>query len=227
MTDILSHLELYQQHLPHPPEEIVEDAENIDLEFLLEDLPKMLSSMKLGTERIKDIMQSLRNFSRTDTANKIPVDIHAGIDSSLMILQHRLKSQGELQEIKVVKEYGKLPPVECYAGSLNQVFMNILANAIDAMEDVRKASEKEISISTELIDDDWVTIRIKDNGLGMIEEVRQRLFEAFFTTKPEGKGTGLGLSISYQIVTEKHGGMLTCISAPGQGTEFVITIPRR
>jgi len=225
VNDLIHHLELYQQHLSQPPQAILEDAEEIDLEFLIEDLPKLLESMKMGTDRIKDIMQSLRNFSRTDTADKKPADIHAGLDSTVMILHHRLKGSGELRAINIVREYGNLPSVECYAGSLNQVFMNILANAIDAMEEVRKTSEKEIRIQTELTDDHWIVIRIKDNGLGMTEEVKQRLFDAFFTTKSEGKGTGLGLSISYQIVTEKHGGMLTCVSAPGEGAEFAIAIP--
>lgn len=224
VNDLVGHLELYQQHYPQPPQAIIEDAQEIDLEFLLEDLPKMLNSMKLGTERIKDIMQSLRNFSRSDSDQKKPADIHAGLDSTLMILQHRLKAKSEFKVIHVVKEYGDLPLVDCYAGSLNQVFMNLLANAIDALEEERKISEKEIRIRTEKTDG-WITIHIRDNGLGMTEDVRQRLFEAFFTTKPEGKGTGLGLSISHQIVTEKHGGTITCTSAPGQGTEFTIALP--
>lgn len=224
VQDLMHHLALYQQALSHPPQEIVEDAEDIDLEFLCRDLPKMLSSMKLGTERIKDIMQSLRNFSRTDTNQKKPADIHAGIDSTLMILQHRLKAHGEFRAINIIKEYGDLPSVECYAGSLNQVFMNILANAIDALDELRKVNEKEIYIRTEVVDD-CVMIRIRDNGPGITDIVRDRLFEAFFTTKAEGKGTGLGLSISYQIITEKHGGLLTCTSVLDEGTEFAIAIP--
>ncbi len=222
---LMKHINLYQKYFPNPPAEIQENEEDIELEYLIEDLPKMLSSMKLGTDRIREIMQSLRNFSRTDTAEKKPADIHAGIDSTLMILQHRLKPKGELEEIRIVKEYGDLPEIACYAGSLNQVFMNILANSIDAMEEARVKHKKTITIKTEIIDGDSVVIRIKDDGPGMTEEVRQRLFDAFFTTKPEGKGTGLGLSISHQIVVEKHGGKLECISVPGEGAEFLIEIP--
>jgi len=224
-ADLMKHINLYQKYFPNPPAEIQENEEDIELEYLIEDLPKMLSSMKLGTDRIREIMQSLRNFSRTDTSEKKPADIHAGIDSTLMILQHRLKPKGELEEIRIVKEYGDLPEIACYAGSLNQVFMNILANSIDAMEEARVKHKKTITIRTEMIDEDRVVIRIKDDGPGMTEEVRQRLFDAFFTTKPEGKGTGLGLSISHQIVVEKHGGKLECISAPGEGAEFQIEIP--
>jgi len=222
---LTNHISLYQENFPNPPDQIKEDAEDIEIEYLIEDLPQMLSSMKLGIDRIRDIMQSLRNFSRVDTADKKPADIHAGIDSTLMILQHRLKPKGELEEIAIVKEYGDLPEIACYSGSLNQVFMNIIANSIDAMEGERARSPKHITIRTQQIDDDKVAIRIKDDGPGMTEEVRQRLFDAFFTTKPEGKGTGLGLSISYQIVVEKHGGKLQCVSAPGQGAEFIIEIP--
>jgi len=224
-ADLMKHINLYQKYFPNPPAEIQENEEDIELEYLIEDLPKMLSSMKLGTDRIREIMQSLRNFSRTDTTEKKPADIHAGIDSTLMILQHRLKPKGELEEIRIVKEYGDLPEIACYAGSLNQVFMNILANSIDAMEEARVKHKKTITIRTEMIDGDSVVIRIKDDGPGMTEEVRQRLFDAFFTTKPEGKGTGLGLSISHQIVVEKHGGKLECISVPGEGAEFLIEIP--
>ncbi len=222
---LTNHISLYQENFPNPPDQIKEDAEDIEIEYLIEDLPQMLSSMKLGIDRIRDIMQSLRNFSRVDTADKKPADIHAGIDSTLMILQHRLKPKGELEEIAIIKEYGDLPEIACYSGSLNQVFMNIIANSIDAMEGERARSPKHITIRTEQIDDDKVVIRIKDDGPGMTEEVRERLFDAFFTTKPEGKGTGLGLSISYQIVVEKHGGKLQCVSAPGQGAEFIIEIP--
>jgi signal transduction histidine kinase len=222
---LMKHIKLYQKYLPNPPAEIQASEEDIELDYLIQDLPKILSSMKLGTDRIREIMQSLRNFSRLDSTEKKPANIHTGIDSTLMILQHRLKPRGELAEINVVKEYGDLPEIACYAGSLNQVFMNILANSIDAMEELRVKQKKTITIKTEQIDSDTVTIRIKDDGPGMTEKVRQQLFNAFFTTKPEGKGTGLGLSISYQIVVEKHGGKLECVSAPGQGAEFIITIP--
>ncbi|MBW4681312.1 MAG: AAA family ATPase [Microcoleus vaginatus WJT46-NPBG5] len=225
VKDLLKHLQLYQKYLPAVPNEILEDAEEIDLEFLMEDLPKMLSSMQVGTDRIKEIMQSLRNFSRVDTAEKKPTDIHAGIDSTLMILQHRLKAKGEQKAIVVVKEYGELPLVECYAGQLNQVFMNLLANAIDAMQEARLTSEKEIRIRTELVENNRIAIQIQDNGPGMTEAIQSKLFEPFFTTKPVGKGTGLGLSISHQIIVEKHGGNLQCFSDPGQGAKFVIEIP--
>lgn len=232
VEDLINLLELYQKYLPSPPAEIADEIEAIDLEFLLQDLPKMISSMKLGTDRIRGIMMSLRNFSRTDSADKKAVDIHEGIETTLMILQHRLKANPTRPAIQVVKEYGQLPPVACFPGQMNQVFMNLLANAIDALEETNNGKafadiEKHpnvITIRTEVVDNQ-LTIHIADNGLGMSEETRQKLFDAFFTTKPEGKGTGLGLSISYQIVTEKHEGTLECISSPGQGAEFVIQIP--
>ena len=239
VQNLTDYLELYQKHYPNPPKEIVEMAEEIDLEFIREDLPNMLASMQLGTDRIREIMQSLRNFSRTDKGKKKPADIHTGLESTLMILGHRLKAKPERSEIKVVKEYGSLPKVMCFSGQLNQVFMNLMANAIDAMEEAiysgvwqelhgdggREQSAPFIRIRTEVRDSSRVAIMIKDNGPGMPEEVRSKLFGAFFTTKPEGKGTGLGLSISYQIVTEKHGGTLRCESAPGKGAEFIIDIP--
>ncbi len=250
VQDLLNLLNLYQHHFPNAPAEIQEEIESMELEYIKEDLPKMLSSMKVGTDRIREIMQSLRNFSRVDDGGAKSVNIHEGLESTLMILQHRLKAKGELKAIRVVKEYGNLPKVQCYAGQLNQVFMNILANAIDAMEEERITEEKEIRIGTELINESlgmgngeksnyssitdyelsisgspFAVIRIKDNGPGMTEEVRSKLFNPFFTTKPIGKGTGLGLSISYQIVVEKHGGKIECVSTPGEGTEFVIMIP--
>ncbi|BAZ29792.1 multi-sensor signal transduction multi-kinase [Cylindrospermum sp. NIES-4074] len=232
VEDLINLLELYQKYLPSPPVEIADEIEAIDLEFLLQDLPKMISSMKLGTDRIRGIMMSLRNFSRTDSADKKAVDIHEGIETTLMILQHRLKASPTRPAIQVIKEYGKLSPVACFPGQMNQVFMNLLANAIDALEESNQGKafaeiEKNpnvITIRTEIVDN-HLMIHIADNGPGMSEETRQKLFDAFFTTKPEGKGTGLGLSISYQIVTEKHGGMLQCISSPGQGADFVIQIP--
>lgn len=227
VQDMLNLLNLYQHHFPNPPAEIQAEIEEIELEYLMEDLPRMVSSMKVGTDRIRDIMQSLRNFSRVDEGSARAVNIHDGLESTLMILQHRLKGKGELKGINIVKEYGSLLPVECYPGQLNQVFMNILANGIDAMDEARLTSEKEIRIRTEVIDGNKVAIRIKDNGPGMTEEVRSKLFDPFFTTKPMGKGTGLGLSISYQIVVEKHGGRIECISAPGEGAEFAIEIPIR
>jgi len=233
VAGLIKHLQLYQQYFPNSPDEIAENAEEIDLEYVLEDLPKMLSSMKVGTDRIREIMQSLRNFSRVDESGKKPVNIHDGLDSTLMILQHRLKAKPERPAIQVVKEYGNLPPVECYPGQLNQVFMNLIANAIDVFEEYNSSRTYDeierhpniIRIRTEVLDGNQVVIRIVDNGLGMTEEVRSRLFDPFFTTKPVGKGTGLGLSISYQIVVEKHLGKIECNSSPGKGTEFAIAIP--
>ncbi|MBW4496133.1 MAG: HAMP domain-containing histidine kinase [Oscillatoria princeps RMCB-10] len=204
--------------------------------------------MRVGAERIRQIVLSLRNFSRLDEADMKQVDIHSGIDSTLLILQHRLKDKAGSPGIEVIKEFGELPNVECYAGQLNQVFVNILTNAIDALEgqnrsagvspgrtaenlaERRIASEAivpspRIRIRTEVLNSNRVAIRIADNGPGMSEEVCRRLFDPFFTTKPVGSGTGLGLSISYQIVVEKHRGQLKCISVPGQGAEFIIEIP--
>ncbi|MEA5593875.1 AAA family ATPase [Rivularia sp. UHCC 0363] len=232
IEDLLQLLNLYQANVPSPPEEIESFQEEIDLDYLLEDLPKMIASMELGTERIRDIMQSLRNFSRTDSADKKPVDVHEGIETTLMILQHRLKANSQRPTVGIIKKYEELPPVKCYSGQLNQAFMNLLANAIDALDESNEGKayaeiEKNPNIITirTSADEDKVTISIADNGPGMTEEVRSKLFNAFFTTKPEGKGTGLGLSISYQIVTEKHGGNLYCLSSPGNGAEFVIELP--
>ncbi|MEH1863835.1 MAG: PAS domain S-box protein [Nostoc sp.] len=204
-------------------------CQEIDLEYIQKDLPKILNSMKVGTKRIRQIVLSLRTFSRMDEAEFKAVDIHEGIDSTLMILQHRLKEKPEFPEINVIKNYGSLPLVECYAGQLNQVFMNIFANAIDALEQKtdNEVSLPKITIHSTLIDSNWVKITIADNGLGMPEGVEKQVFNPFFTTKPVGKGTGMGMSISYQIITEKHGGKLECYSKPGQGTEFVIKIPIR
>ncbi|MEH2235336.1 trifunctional serine/threonine-protein kinase/ATP-binding protein/sensor histidine kinase [Nostoc sp.] len=230
--DVLGLLELYQKHYPSPHPEIQEEALAIDLEFLLEDLPKLLSSMRVGADRIRQIVASLRTFSRMDEAEIKAVNIHEGIDSTLMILQHRFKAKSDRLGIELVKYYGNLPQVECYAGQLNQVFMNVLSNAIDALEESLIDNQGQITtptitIHTEQIDADKVEIRIADNGLSIPESVRRRLFDPFFTTKPVGKGTGMGLSISYQIVTEKHGGSLSCTSEPGEGVEFQIRIPLR
>lgn len=233
--DLLRLLQLYQQHYPNPVPEIYAQAAAIDLDFLVEDLPKLLSSMKIGADRILKIVAALRNFSHMNEAEMKAVNIHEGIDSTLMILQHRLKAKSDHPAIEVLKNYGDLPQVECYAGQLNQVFMNILSNALDALEQQEQQqtlqqiphSPSQIRICTERFGANWVRIRIADNGPGMSPAVQQRLFDPFFTTKAVGKGTGLGMSISYQIVTEKHGGSLQCISAPGQGAEFVIEIPVR
>lgn len=225
--DILGLIQLYQRHFPDPPLAIKQEARVIDLPFLMEDLPKLLNSMKVGADRIQQIVASLRTFSRMDEAEMKAVDIHEGIDSTLMILQNRLKAQPERDEIMVTRNYADLPAVECYAGQLNQVFMNILSNAIDALDDAvadNPELQPAIAIQTEIFNQ-CVQIRIRDNGTGIPEHIRDRLFDPFFTTKPIGKGTGMGLSISYQIITEKHGGTLECIATEGHGTEFIISIP--
>lgn len=237
--DLLKLLALYQQHYPSPAAEIEQEAEDIDLDFLVEDLPKLLTSMKVGADRIQKIVASLRTFSRMDEAEMKEVNIHEGIDSTLMILQSRLKASDHRPSIEIVKDYGNLPLVECYAGQLNQVFMNILSNAIDALEESFEQNAQNagseilecplatpaIAIRTQTTESGLVKVTISDNGPGIPQEVRRRLFDPFFTTKPVGKGTGMGLSISYQIVTEKHGGSLYCLSEPGKGAEFIIQIP--
>ena len=230
--DLLDLLHLYQEKYPNPLPEIAEAAEDIEVNFLMEDFPKILESMKVGADRIRDLVVSLRNFSRLDESQMKRVDIHEGIESTLLILQHRLKATASRPAIEVIKEYGDFPKIECYAGQLNQVFMNLIANAIDALEEYNsKRSAKDIyscpntiRISTNT-DSNTVSIRISDNGMGITQEVIRNLFDPFFTTKPVGKGTGLGLSISYQIVVEKHRGKLQCFSVPGDGAEFVIEIP--
>jgi len=232
--DLIEHLKLYQEQFPDPGETIEEDAEDIDLEYLFEDMPKLLSSMKLGTDRIRQISTSLRTFSRSDTDAKVSVNLHEGIDSTLLILKHRLKANENRPSIQIQKEYGELPTVKCYAGQLNQVFMNIISNAADAFDETNEGrSFKDIEQDPNIIfirteanaENNTAIVRIGDNGPGMSEEVRQKVFNHLFTTKGVGKGTGLGLSISRQIVVEKHGGQLTCNSSPGNGTEFVIEIP--
>ncbi|WP_416242405.1 ATP-binding protein [Anabaena cylindrica] len=230
IQDLLRLLKLYQQHYPHPVKEIEDEVKAIDMNFLIADLPKLLSSMRIGATRITEIVRSLRNFSRLDEAEMKAVNIHEGIDSTLMILENRLKAAPDRPAIEVIKNYSDLPLVECYTGQLNQVFMNILANAIDALEESKIKNfvglEKlQIQIYTELINDKQVMIRILDNGVGIPEKLKKLLFDPFFTTKPIGKGTGLGLSISYKIIIEQHQGKLQCISSPGKGTEFIITIP--
>ncbi len=232
IQELLSLLNLYQKNYLHPIPEIQEQAEAIDLDFLIEDLPKLLSSIKIGAERIRQIVTSLRIFSRMDEAEYKAVDIHEGIESTLMILQNRLKAKPDHPEIKIIKEYGNLPLIECYAGQLNQVFMNLLSNAIDAIEEGEigrsiqeiKQSPSSIFIRTEISQMGQLIVQIIDSGKGIPPEVQKRLFEPFFTTKPIGKGTGLGLAISYEIITQKHGGSLECISSK-KGTEFIINIP--
>ena len=237
IEDLLRVLDLYQQHYPQPVEVIQTEVEEIDLDFLVTDFPKLLQSIKVGADRVNQIVLSLRNFSRHDEGEMKPTDIHESIDNTLMILQNRLKPKGGSCQIEVIKEYGNLPLVECYAGQLNQVFMNLISNAIDALEERRGdiltvvpqccGSLPSIQICTEVTGENSVTIRISDNGAGMTEEIQKKLFNPFFTTKPMGKGTGLGLSISYQIVVEKHRGNLQCFSVPGEGTQFIIEIPIR
>jgi PAS domain S-box-containing protein len=231
--DLLNLIQLYQEHCPNPVAQIEESAEDIEIDYLMQDFPKILESMKVGADRIRELVVSLRNFSRLDESQMKRVDIHEGIESTLVILHHRLKATASRPAIEIIKEYGNLPKIECYPGQLNQVFMNILANAIDALEDYNSkrsptqiyASPNTIRISTSALNSDTISIRIADNGLGIKQEVVRKLFDPFFTTKPVGKGTGLGLSISYQIVVEKHRGKLQCCSVPGEGAEFVIEIP--
>ena len=235
--DLLHLIELYQQHYPKPVADITEEIKRIDLDFMACDFPKLLASMKEGATRISQIVLSLRNFSRLDEREKKRVDIHEGLDNTLLILQHRLKQQSHRPEIRIIKEYGELSLVECYPGQLNQVFMNLLNNAIDALEDGNQSwvmghgQERfnsqfpTIRIHTEVVEQNCVVIRIADNGPGLTAELQPRIFDPFFTTKPPGKGTGLGLSISYRIVVNKHGGKLTCHSVPGQGAELAIALP--
>ncbi|HEY9601768.1 MAG TPA: ATP-binding protein, partial [Allocoleopsis sp.] len=239
IQDLLGLLSLYQQRYPHPDRQIQHQSDAIDVNFLVEDLPKVVSSIQVGTNRIHQLVRSLQNFSRKDRGQKEPADIHKAIDDTLSILQHRLRARGDRSAIKIVKEYGNLPSVECYPGLLNQVFMNILSNAIDALEQAnreRTPAEVEqhpnaIAIRTEVLkqmtkgQQSSIVIRISDNGLGIPKAILGQIFDPFFTTKPVGKGTGLGLSISYQIIVEKHGGTLKCLSASGRGTEFWIEIP--
>ena len=227
--DLLDFVQLYQKHYPNPVAEIQTRGEEIDLEFLQADFVKMLDSMKIGTDRIRELVISLRNFSRLDEGYSKPVDIHVGIDSTLLILQHRLKARPDFPAIQVIKNYGQLPQVECHPSQLNQVFMNILSNAIDALESsgVSHHQQPTITIRTFIDSGDAIAISIADNGVGIPESILSQLFDPFFTTKPVGKGTGLGLSISHQIVTEKHGGKIECHSISGQGTEFVVEIPVR
>jgi two-component system, NtrC family, sensor kinase len=229
---ILRLIQLYHQFFPDPPTEIQNELDAIDIDFLKSDVTKILQSMNVGTTRIKDIVLSLRNFSRLDQAEFKAVDIHEGIDSTLLILSHRFKASSTHREILLIKEYEVLPKVECYAGHLNQAFMNILANAIDAIDELslQQNSEKiegnsgRITIRTSMVEQ-FIEIAIADNGCGITESIQGQIFDPFFTTKPIGKGTGMGLSISYQIICNKHHGQLTFFSIPGKQTEFVIQIP--
>jgi signal transduction histidine kinase len=265
----LNHLvELYSKAYPDPTPEIQQFVSSLDLNFLQEDWQKLMKSMQVGAERIQEIVLSLNSFSRLNESDLKPVDIHEGINNTLLLLQHRLRAEGDRPEIEVVKDYGQLPKVTCYASQLNQVFMNLFSNAIDALE--RKPAPRRITICTSLSQKSkphrdilpvppskevlpapdagsrhqhqevvpapntvksqqkilqYVVIRIGDNAAGMTQEVQKQIFDPFFTTKPVGRGTGLGLTICYQIVVEKHHGQISCVSAPGQGTEFIVEIP--
>ncbi|MFM6188993.1 sensor histidine kinase [Planktothrix sp.] len=230
---LLNLIALYQQYYPEPYPEIQVELKDLELDFLETDLNKIFQSMRVGSQRIADIVQSLRSFSRLDEADLKTVDLHENLDNTLMLLKHRLKAQSSRPEIQVVKQYGNIPLIQCYAGQLNQVFMNIIINGIDALDLVQYKTQPltspQIMIHTETMTDSkhktWVKIKISDNGLGMSETVKNRIFEPFFTTKPVGQGTGMGLAISYQIVVEKHQGQLLCMSQPGEGSTFVITLP--
>ncbi len=231
--DLLEVINLYEAECPDISPEMQEEIAEIELDYLKDDLPKILQSMRSGTDRIRSIVLSLRNFSRLDESDLKAVNLHEGIDSTLLILQSRLNANSQRPEISIIKEYAELPLVECYAGQLNQVFMNILANGIDALDKLssqRSFEENQqdplwIKIATEVLPENWVSIRISDNGPGIPEELRSRIFDPFFTTKDVGQGTGLGLSISYQIVVEQHGGKLFCDSLSNRGISFVIFLP--
>ncbi|MBP0020495.1 MAG: hybrid sensor histidine kinase/response regulator [Cyanobacteria bacterium SBLK] len=234
IVEIFSHLKLYQKHYPNPPDDIIENAEEIDLDYLLEDVPNSLEAMKNGVERLTAIGTALRTFARGDRETKWAFDLHEGIESTLTILYHRLKANRERPEIQVVKHYGTFQDIKCFPGPIVQVFMNIIANAIDALEESRSGKSYEdiekdpqkIEIFTQLTPDDrYVIIRIKDNAMGMDREHLKHIFKPSFTTKEVGKGTGLGLAIARQIVEEKHKGILSCDSELGRGTEFKIKLP--
>ncbi|MDJ1172608.1 MASE1 domain-containing protein [Roseofilum capinflatum] len=219
-------ISLYQQYYPQPQNEIEELIEDSDLDFIQEDFPKLLQSMKVGANRIREIVISLRNFSRLDESDCKEVDIHEGLESTLMILENRFKRSVDQSEIQLIKNYGEIPLVDCYPGRLNQVFMNLLTNAMDALDESSDPDRIDtIHLTTELKDSNTVRIRIADNGPGIPEKVQSKLFDPFFTTKPVGQGTGLGLTISYQIITETHQGALYCDSTLNEGTEFIIELP--
>ncbi|MEM6755277.1 MAG: ATP-binding protein [Cyanobacteria bacterium P01_C01_bin.38] len=223
LRDLLTLVDLYQKNYPQAVAEINQHIDDIDLDYIIEDFPNLLESMNQGAERISKIVQSLRDFSHLDEANYKRIDIHTGIDNTIQLLQHRLNITSDRKEIKVIKEYAQLPKVECYPKQLNQVFMNVLCNAIDALE---KELNPQIKIVTEILDSKAL-IRILDNGIGITEEVSKRLFDPFFTTKVVGKGTGMGLAVSYQIIVDNHKGEIKCISELGKGSEFIISIPLR
>ncbi|MDF0554308.1 response regulator [Kamptonema sp. UHCC 0994] len=227
---LLKLITLYKEAYPIPTANIQEAMDEIDLDFLVPDLEQLLDSMQKGTERIRTTILALRIFSRLDESDIKAVDIHEGIDSTLLLLEHRLNPESKSSKIKVIKEYGNLPLVTCYASQLNQVFFNLLNNSIDALElvdeeDIYQSSVPTIWITTESTNSVTISIKIKDNGIGITDEVKSQLFDPFFTTKSVGKGSGLGLLTSYQIIVEKHKGQINCHSFPGKGAEFKIEIP--
>jgi two-component system, NtrC family, sensor kinase len=230
VEDLLELVNCYETHSPSIAPQITELMEEMDLEFIKRDLPNLLRSMRVGTSRISEIVRSLRIFSRLDESARKAVNIHDGLDSTLMILGNRLKGNSNRLDIAVIKTYGDLPDITCYAGQLNQVFMNLLANAIDAIDEsfTDSSSSKIAKIYIQTTIDtasQTITISIRDNASGISPEVQNRIFDQFFTTKAVGKGTGLGLAISQEIITQKHGGKLTCQSIVGEGTEFKILLP--
>ncbi|MEM1172486.1 MAG: ATP-binding protein [Cyanobacteria bacterium P01_H01_bin.35] len=234
LADLLEHLDLlYEENIANISEEIEDHAEEIDLEYLREDFPKILKSMNVGVEQMKNISTSLRIFSRKDQDNKTKFNIHDGIESTLVILKHRTKVNSQRPQIEIIKEYSEVPEINCFPGQLNQVFMNILANAIDAFDEANAGKTfaqiqeypNQIKIRTSKVNENEVKIEIQDNGCGMKPETKERIFEQGFTTKGVGKGTGLGMAIAHQIITEKHGGKISCDSTVGEGTIFTIILP--
>ncbi|MBP0001185.1 MAG: hybrid sensor histidine kinase/response regulator [Cyanobacteria bacterium SID2] len=230
VRDLIDLVTLYQDKLSDPDPEIQDCIEEIDLDFLIEDLPKTIESMKTGADRIRNISTALRTFSRADTDCKVKFNIHDGIDSALLILKHRLKDNGDRPSIEVIKQYGELPEVECFPGKLNQVFLNLLANAIDALDEAYQqpsdSRSQKITIRTEVQPQkNQATVWIEDNGAGMPEDVQNKVFEHLFTTKTVGKGTGLGLSIAHEIIEDKHNGQIWFDSVLGEGTKFAIALP--
>jgi signal transduction histidine kinase len=233
VQDLLNLIRIYQHHSNFTAPNVQDEIEAMDFNFIQEDLPKMISAMRVGAERICELVLTLRNFSRLEQAEMQSVNLHEGIESSLLILRDRLKEKSGHPAIEIIRDYGDLPPVEGYAGQLNQVFLNIFSNSIDALREFNTNGSNEvinnysptITIQTRILDSDRVLISIKDNGIGITDSVKTEVFNPFFTTKAVGEGTGLGLSISHQIIVETHKGQLECISAPGQGAEFRIEIP--
>jgi signal transduction histidine kinase len=233
LDDITECLQSYRQTFPEPGEEIEALLEELEIDLLIEDLPQMLDSMKVGCDRIRGISNSLRMFSRADTESKFKANVHDGIDSTLLILKYRLKAKDFRPEIEVIRDYGNLPEINCFPGQLNQVFMNILANAIDMFDEIAEgrsfdqlqANPQRITIQTQVVEPHSIEIRIGDNGKGMSEEICSKIFDRKFTTKAVGKGTGLGLAIARQVIVEKHEGSLEVQSQIAQGTEFLIRLP--